>query len=257
MTVPTATQVRKSAVELERRNAQVLNAAQVAELVRLGATIEALYGEPQDIEWCAAGLQFYIVQARPITTLPPEPVKWESPVAGAKWIRDSRPQWVTEPLSPLGTTTTVATMIAARRASFPCSKTPWFALVNGWRYIRADFRCPLGNPFPEDGAGHPRRAARWAPAGAAYLASTVGDLGLPGGTELAKLSDAELQTHVDQLLEALGWWWWELSWDAAMALVGEQLIGKLRVPNLADPVALFRGNDSLLLEAEHVFAPDC
>ena len=55
MTVPTATGTEERAVELERRNAQVLNAAQVAELVRLGATIEALYGEPQDIEWCAAG----------------------------------------------------------------------------------------------------------------------------------------------------------------------------------------------------------
>ena len=69
--------------------------------------------------------------------------------------------------------------------------------------------------------------------------------------DLAKLSDEELRAHADRLLEALGWWWWwEVSWDAAVALIGEQFIGKLRVPNLTDPAVLFRGNESLLLEAE-------
>ncbi|HET8851239.1 MAG TPA: PEP-utilizing enzyme, partial [Ktedonobacteraceae bacterium] len=68
--------------------------------------------------------------------------------------------------------------------------------------------------------------------------------------DLAQLSDDELQAHADRLLGALGWWWWEVSWDAAVALLGEQLIGKLGVPNLSDPAVLFRGNDSLLLEAE-------
>jgi len=69
-------------------------------------------------------------------------------------------------------------------------------------------------------------------------------------TDTSQLSDASLQAHVDRLLGALGWWWWEVSWDAAIAVLGEQLIGKLGVPNLAHPVILFRGNDSHLLEAE-------
>jgi pyruvate,water dikinase len=48
----------------------------------------------------------------------------------------------------------------------------------------------------------------------------------------------------------LGWWWWEVSWYAAVALVAEQFIGKLNIPGLADPAVLFRGNDSLLFESE-------
>ena len=44
--------------------------------------------------------------------------------------------------------------------------------------------------------------------------------------------------------------WQSISWDAAFPVLGEQLIGKLGVPNLANPAVLFRGNDSHLLEAE-------
>jgi pyruvate,water dikinase len=64
-------------------------------------------------------------------------------------------------------------------------------------------------------------------------------------TELKKFSEDGLHSHVDRLLEILGWWWWEVTWYAAAALIGEQIIPKLNVP-----AVLFRGNDSLLLEAE-------
>jgi pyruvate,water dikinase len=68
--------------------------------------------------------------------------------------------------------------------------------------------------------------------------------------ELEKFSDDGLRSHVNRLLEILGWWWWEVTWYAAAALIGEQIIPKLKVPNLVDATVLFRGNDSLLLEAE-------
>jgi len=67
---------------------------------------------------------------------------------------------------------------------------------------------------------------------------------------LAELSDDALQAHLEQLLEALGWWWWEVSYDTSVELHTELIIGMLRVPRLANPAVLFRGNDSLLLEAE-------
>ncbi len=88
MTVPTTTGTEEREVEASQRRTQVLNAAQVAKLVKLGEAIEAHYGQPHDIEWCLADSTFYVVQARPITTLPPEPVHWESPVPGAKWLKD-------------------------------------------------------------------------------------------------------------------------------------------------------------------------
>ncbi|HEY5014492.1 MAG TPA: phosphoenolpyruvate synthase, partial [Acidimicrobiia bacterium] len=42
---------------------------EILELARLGETIEAHYGSPQDVEWAIAGGAFFIVQSRPITTL--------------------------------------------------------------------------------------------------------------------------------------------------------------------------------------------
>lgn len=116
MTVLTATGTEERPVEEARRRAQVLETAQVVALAKLGAAIETYYGEPQDIEWCLVSDRIWIVQSRPITALPPEPVAWESPVADAKWIKDLQAaEWATEPLSPLGATTTFATMIAARQ----------------------------------------------------------------------------------------------------------------------------------------------
>ena len=50
-----------------------LTDAQVVRLVQLGRRIEAHFGHPQDIEWCLAEGDFWIVQSRPITTLFPIP----------------------------------------------------------------------------------------------------------------------------------------------------------------------------------------
>ncbi len=52
-------------------------------------------------------------------------------------------EWVTEPLSPLGATTTFDAMITARQRKFPLQQYPWHALMNGWLYIRADYSVPL------------------------------------------------------------------------------------------------------------------
>ena len=251
VTVPTATGTEERKVEESKRQAQVLSAAQVAELAKLGVAIERHYGVPQDIEWCLADSRFYVVQARPITTLPPEPVHWESPVPGAKWLKDLQAgEWATEPLSPLGATTTFDAMITARQRKFRLQRYPWHALMNGWLYIRADYSVPLIPIVVEFilrylrcmHSGHRRVRRVWA--------GQIAMLESFEHVELVKLSDNELQTHADRLLGALGWWWWEISLYAAVALVGEQFIGKLKIPDLADPAVLFRGNDSLLFEAE-------
>lgn len=251
MTVPTPEGTEERVVEPEKQRIRVLDDRQVARLARLGATIEEHYGAPQDIEWCLADGRFFIVQARPVTAMPEE-VRWESPVPGAKWLKDLQAaEWAAEPLSPLGATTTFATMIAARQREFPMQRSPWSALINGWLYVRADFRVlPMTAwllgvvvSIPAGRLDGHRRVQRIWPRQLTLLDSLE-------RADLAKLSDLQLQAHADRLLEALGWWWWEVSWDAAVALIGEQIIGKLGVPNLADPAILFRGNESLLLEAE-------
>lgn len=46
-----------------------LTEAEILELARIGCAVEEHYGSPQDIEWACEGGKFYLVQARPVTTL--------------------------------------------------------------------------------------------------------------------------------------------------------------------------------------------
>ncbi len=133
----------------------------------------------------------------------------------------------------------------------PDQRMPWSALINGWLYTRADLRVlPLFAwllrvmvSIPAGALdGHRRVLRRWP--------KQLTMLDALERTDPSQLSDASLQVHVDRLLAALGWWWIEVSEDAAFAVLGEQLIGKLGVPKLAHPAVLFRGNDSFLLESE-------
>jgi phosphohistidine swiveling domain-containing protein len=53
---------------------QLLGDAGLDELVATGAGIAAHFGRPQDIEWAYADQTLWIVQARPMTALPPAPL---------------------------------------------------------------------------------------------------------------------------------------------------------------------------------------
>jgi phosphoenolpyruvate synthase/pyruvate phosphate dikinase len=103
-------------VDVERAGAEsppITNdeARQVAALVR---RIAAADGLPQDVEWAIDPDGLWLLQARPMTALPPE-VSWQSPIPGAKWPKDFQTgEWQTEPPSPLGATTTFEAMAVAR-----------------------------------------------------------------------------------------------------------------------------------------------
>lgn len=57
----------------DQRHSRVLDDEMLAQLVALANQVEAHYGAPQDIEWCFAQGQLYLLQTRPITTLFPLP----------------------------------------------------------------------------------------------------------------------------------------------------------------------------------------
>ena len=57
------------AVPIGQREIPSLQRGQVAELSKVGMQVETFYDAPQDIEWARADGQFYLLQARPITTL--------------------------------------------------------------------------------------------------------------------------------------------------------------------------------------------
>jgi rifampicin phosphotransferase len=77
-----------------------LTDAQVVRLVQLGRRIEAHFGHPQDIEWCLAEGEFWIVQSRPITTLFPIPEAADT--ENHVYVSVGHGQMMTEAMRPLG-----------------------------------------------------------------------------------------------------------------------------------------------------------
>ncbi|MBC6167505.1 phosphoenolpyruvate synthase [Listeria booriae] len=79
---------------------QTITDHQILQLEQLGRSIEAYFGKPQDIEWCLADDQFYIVQSRPITTLFPIPK--EADKENHVYLSVGHQQMMTDPIKPLG-----------------------------------------------------------------------------------------------------------------------------------------------------------
>ncbi|MFC7068185.1 phosphoenolpyruvate synthase [Halobaculum lipolyticum] len=57
------------AVPEEKREARVLDDAEIERLVELGRQVEDHYGTPQDVEWAVYDGEVYMLQSRPITTI--------------------------------------------------------------------------------------------------------------------------------------------------------------------------------------------
>jgi len=108
MTIRTAEGTEEQPVSESLRQAPSLTDAQVVELGKLGAQIEALYEMPMDVEWCLADGRLFIVQARPITALPEReiapPTEWPMPDPKSKYVRASIIDLMPDPVSPLFTT---------------------------------------------------------------------------------------------------------------------------------------------------------
>lgn len=109
MTVRTPDGTREEPVPVGQRSRAVLGPSQAAELTRIGARIEALYGQPMDVEWALHDGQFFVLQARPITALP-EPgsgsqkaqaAEWQLPNPKGRYMRGSVLELLPDPLSPL------------------------------------------------------------------------------------------------------------------------------------------------------------
>src|SRR5215218_2248084 len=140
-----------------RRRRPVLDDEAAAELARYGARIEDHYGAPQDIEWALAGGELFILQARPITNLPPpEDVRWEPPYPGSAWWRRQVVENLPEPLSPLfdelylreGLELSIDDIIAFFGMTYlrleDFADRPFFATINGYAYSRANYKLRWG-----------------------------------------------------------------------------------------------------------------
>jgi pyruvate,water dikinase len=101
--------------------------------------IAELRGAPQDIEWAlGGGGSIWIVQARPMTALPPD-VSWEPPSPGA-FSRSYRfGEWIAEPVTPLFESWLLSTMeerlhAVIRAAIGQVAPRPYHVVVNGWYF---------------------------------------------------------------------------------------------------------------------------
>jgi len=125
LTVRLETGTAEQPVPAAQRRAPVLTDAQAAELVRLGGRIEQLYGQPLDIEWALADGRFVLLQARPITALPPEaarpevpaPTDWKLPPGTYALVRNNIVELMPAPLTPLFGTLGRAAINASLRRS--------------------------------------------------------------------------------------------------------------------------------------------
>jgi phosphohistidine swiveling domain-containing protein len=144
MTVPVDGGTREQPTPEDLRRRPALGDAAAAELARLGVRIEALYGQPMDIEWTRAGGQFAILQARPITALPePEalpPSEWPIPNPKGQYMRDSVIELMPDPLTPLFSTLGVQAIERGTQDLFSeLGGTKWnkdvIALVNDYAYF--------------------------------------------------------------------------------------------------------------------------
>jgi len=91
---------KEQEIEPERQHRQALTDAQILQLGQTGRQIEEHFGRPQDIEWCLADGNFYIVQSRPITTLFPIPEANDR--ENHVYISVGHQQMMTDPMTPLG-----------------------------------------------------------------------------------------------------------------------------------------------------------
>ena len=91
---------KEQEIEPERQNRQALTDEQILQLARIGRTIEAHFGHPQDIEWCLVDDTFSIVQSRPITTLYPIPAANDQ--ENHVYVSVGHQQMMTDAMKPLG-----------------------------------------------------------------------------------------------------------------------------------------------------------
>ena len=124
-----------------------LDDAQVAELVALGARVQAAFqGSPQDIEWAWSAGRLHLLQARAVTSLHPVP---DGAPPESVWLSFGAVQGMLAPMTPLGREV-IATVLSAGATLFgrqvDFRYNPVIATAGERLWIRLDLvlRHPIG-----------------------------------------------------------------------------------------------------------------
>lgn len=100
---------------------------QIKQVAQLNTTVEKYYGFPQDIEWAFQGRQLFLLQARPITTLP------------ARWTRDESAERYPTVITPFTWDFVEKAFHISLNHSFRLMGLPpfegkWFAMFDNYIY---------------------------------------------------------------------------------------------------------------------------
>ena len=135
--------VRIEAVAKENRGMSSITAERLKELCETAISIERLYdGLPQDIEWAYSDGKLHLLQSRPITNLPVQPIElvWE-PAPPVRFV--SRRQIVENMPDPICTLFEELYLTRGLESPRPQSLMvgggPLFITINGYAYQRFDW----------------------------------------------------------------------------------------------------------------------
>ena len=129
--------------EGERARAS-LSDAMLRELADTALAIERLYdGLPQDIEWAFSGGRLHLLQSRPITNLPVQPIEldWTPPPPARFMSRRQIVENMPDPICPLFDELYLTEGLESARkgVSVMIGGGPLFMSVNGYAFQRFDF----------------------------------------------------------------------------------------------------------------------
>jgi pyruvate,water dikinase len=129
----------------QARSQPVLSDKQAIELAQICQRIEQHYRRPQDIEWCLADGQFYIVQSRPITTLYPLPQPGPDDGSFRVYFSFNHAQVMTDAMPPMSISLW-RILFPFGKASRPMADNPYLVPAGGRLY--ADVTPLLHKPLP-------------------------------------------------------------------------------------------------------------
>jgi rifampicin phosphotransferase len=130
-------------VAAEKRRKPAVSMQTLAELNKVGARLEQLFGCAQDVEWALEDKRLMILQSRAVTGIHEPVPSRRFAVAEGYWSRAGLSEWFQLPLSPLFSTLVLPQFGSAIDS---CLKeqlglrrpAPSWLVSNGYYYIRAD-----------------------------------------------------------------------------------------------------------------------
>ena len=261
---PDQIRVRRDKPRVERDRNACLTASRAREVARIALRIEDALGGPQDVEWSfdARG-SLRILQARPVTAIGEQAVRWESPVPGAVFVRrgcGGLVEYLPKPVSPLFATAQIPGIMELHDAQCPemgvLTPTPTSTFIRGYFYSRADYRLtwkaaklPFGYIRAAWGA-----ADRWRHR---VLPRQQARLSQLSAVDPATLTDPELMNHLHAIFSHNARVWDDAVRATRAYVTPEPVFGMVYrrlVQPVApgDPIALLRGFDSQVMVAERV-----